>query len=253
MKKIEIIDSQNENTNEIIQMTEHNILSLIEKEGLIFVLQNYEVPESFILKWSKPNNDFEGLPKSIIISMLNLSEKFIKEAIETDYFEVEDIYELNMVTYSNLSEKFIKIYEKYINWERMILYLCSSEKIENIEKLEWIIEKFNLWKLISANNLPVSFIRKNKDKLDWNIVSIINDFSEEEKEEFDKHIPNYKEEWNDLNSSVDLSVKDIRRLVSNIKEQDSSRFEVKHTLDELSSEDIKKIKEMIQSGQINNF
>ena len=172
MKKIEIIVTIS--TEESVKMTESEILKLIDKEGLIFVLQNYEIPESFILKWGKPNFErMEGLPKSIVISMLNLSEEFIEKAIEIDYFEVGDIFELNMITYSNLKEDFINKYDQYINWERMILYLCSSEKIENVEKFEWIIEKLNLWKLISANNLPIDFIRRNKNKLDWNIVSII--------------------------------------------------------------------------------
>lgn len=269
MKKIEIIETISK--EESVKMTESEILKLIDKEGLIFVLQNYEIPESFILKWGKPNFESEGLPKSIVISMLNLSEEFIEKAIEIDYFEVGDIFELNMITYSNLKEDFINKYDEYINWERMMLYLCSSEKIENIEKFEWIIEKLNLWKLISANNLPIDFIRRNKNKLDWNIVSIINEFSDDEKVEFEEKIPNFKEEWDKffienppssgfsmeriVNDS--LSVKDIRKLInSNIESQEkeeNQRFEVKHTIDKLTSEDIQKIKSMIQSGQINNF
>ena len=269
MKKIEIIETIS--TEESVKMTESEILKLIDKEGLIFVLQNYEIPESFILKWGKPNFErMEGLPKSIVISMLNLSEEFIEKAIEIDYFEVGDIFELNMITYSNLKEDFINKYDQYINWERMILYLCSSEKIENVEKFEWIIEKLNLWKLISANNLPIDFIRRNKNKLDWNIVSIINEFSDDEKVEFEEKIPNFKEEWDkfldenkpsysteSLLVSDTLSVRDIRKMInSNIKNhegEEDKRFEVKHTIDELTSDDLQKIKSMIQSGQVNNF
>ena len=269
MKKIEIIETIS--TEESVKMTESEILKLIDKEGLIFVLQNYEIPESFILKWGKPNFErMEGLPKSIVISMLNLSEEFIEKAIEIDYFEVGDIIELNMITYSNLKEDFINKYDQYINWERMILYLCSSEKIENVEKFEWIIEKLNLWKLISANNLPIDFIRRNKNKLDWNIVSIINEFSDDEKVEFEEKIPNFKEEWDkfldenkpsysteSLLVSDTLSVRDIRKMInSNIKNhegEEDKRFEVKHTIDELTSDDLQKIKSMIQSGQVNNF
>lgn len=268
MKKIEIIETIS--TEESVKMTESEILKLIDKEGLIFVLQNYEIPESFILKWGKPNFESEGLPKSIVISMLNLSEEFIEKAIEIDYFEVGDIFELNMITYSNLKEDFINKYDQYINWERMILYLCSSEKIENVEKFEWIIEKLNLWKLISANNLPIDFIRRNKNKLDWNIVSIINEFSDDEKVEFEEKIPNFKEEWDkfldenkpsysteSLLVNDTISVRDIRKMInSNIKNhegEEDKRFEVKHTIDELTSDDLQKIKSMIQSGQINNF
>ena len=266
MKKIELVEEKP--IEESIKVTEKELLEMIIEDGLIFVLQNYDVPESFLLKWGPKNDEFDGLDKNIIIQIMPLSEKFIKDAIDIDYFELDDIYGLNMKTYSSLSEKFIKLYENYINWERMILYLCSSEKIDDISKFEWIIEKFNLWKLISANELPIDFVRKNKNKLDWRIVSIINDFSDEEKNEFVDEIPNYKEEWDKLAKESDnftimpgsiksdsLSIKDIRKMInSNVtKEDESNRFEVKHTMDKLTNDDLLQIKEMIQSGKINKF
>ena len=258
MKKIELVEEKPiEET--IIKVTEQELLEMIIKDGLIFVLQNYDVPESFLLKWGPKTDEFDGLDKNIIIQIMGLSEKFIKDAIDIDYFELDDIYGLNMGTYSGLSEKFIKLYENYINWERMILYLCSSEKIDDISKFEWIIEKFNLWKLISANELPIDFVRRNRNKLDWRIVSIINDFSDEEKDEFVEEIPNYKEEWDkyqkDDPTSSTLSIKDIRKMInSNVtKEDEGNRFEVKHTMDKLTNDDLLQIKEMIQSGKINKF
>lgn len=266
MKKIEIVEQIEEEKS--VKITESGLIDLINRDGLISVLQNYEVPESFILKWGPKSSEFDGLDKNVVINILSLSEKFIKDAIEIDYFDLEDIYELNMKTYSDLSDKFIKIYEKYINWERMILYLCSSEKIDDISKFEWVIDKFNLWKLISASELPIDFVRKNKDKLDWRIVSIINDFSDEEKEEFVDEIPNYKEEWDKLTKesdnfttipesikSTNLSIKDIRKIINNIDDESKKekRFEVKHTMDELSNDDLLQIKEMIQSGRVNKF
>lgn len=267
MRKIEIVEEVK--TEEVLKITEESLLDLIGKEGLIHVLQSYDVPESFILKWGPPSKESDGLSKSIVIAILNLSEKFVKEALEIDWFTLEDINELNMNTYSNLSEKFIRIYEKWINWERMILYLCSSDQIKDISKYEWIIDKYNLWKLISANNLPTDFIRKNREKLDWRIVSIINNFTDEEKEEFVEEIPNYKEEWDKFAKdsenftivpesikSNNLSVKDIRKIISDIKDEESEhekRFEVKHTMDELTNDDLLQIKNMIQSGNVNKF
>lgn len=262
MKKIEIIENNVQDV-EVVRMTELEILYKIEKDGLINFLQNYSLSEEFILKWCNPGPEFTGMPKNIIITMMGLSEEFIMKAIEIDYFELDDIYELNMMTYSNLSDKFTQKYEKYINWERMILYLCSSEKVENIEKFEWVIEKFNLWGLISANELPIDFIRKNKDKLDWRIVSIINEFSEENKNEFEENIPDFREEWDKhfneepTSSGFITEIKDIRKIIkSSILEDNNNqekRFEVKHSIDDLTPEDMKKIKEMIQSGKINNF
>ena len=71
-------------------------------------------------------------------------------------------------------------YKNNINWERMIIYLSACDK--DVSIYADIIEKNNLWKVISANDLPIDFIRKHKSKLDWSILSIIKDFSEEEYE-----------------------------------------------------------------------
>jgi hypothetical protein len=255
MKQVQIVEEPiSENK---IQLTEMEILESISKDGLISVLQNYDLPESFILKWALPGPEFDGLNKVVIISMLGLSESFVKEALNMKYFDVEDIFDLNMKTYSNLSQEFIDLYDEFINWERMILYLCSSDKIDNIEKYEWIIEKFNLWKLISATNLPIDFIRKNKNKLDWSIVSIINEFSENEREEFVEEIPNFENEWNEWaesqsKSTEELTTKDIRKMISKLNSQDRD-IEVKHKIEEVTQDDIDLIKKAIQNGNVGKF
>jgi hypothetical protein len=253
MKKIQLVEEKVV-VEDILKITENDLLNMISEYGLLKVLQGYEVPESFLLKWGPKTEEFDGLNKNIIIQSMTLSEEFIKEAILIEYFLLEDVYNLNMNTYAGLSDKFTKLYENYINWERMILYLCSSEKINDISKYEWVIEKFNLWKLISANQLPIDFIRKNKSKLDWRLVSIINDFNNEEKEEFIEEIPNYEEEWikfkeDSSNFEIiptiineDLSVKHIREIINDLNDK---RFEVKHSIDNLSIEDLLQIKEII--------
>jgi hypothetical protein len=255
------------------------LLSQADSDALIVDRQSFDL-SGFIDALADDAVVFE---KNIIITALTLSEDFIKKAIDIDYFELEDVRELNMNTYAGLSSKFTKLYENYINWERMILYLCSSDKIDDISKYEWVIEKFNLWKLISGNQLPIDFIRKNRSKLDWRIVSIINDFSDEEKDEFVENIPNYKEEWdkfkeesNDFKvifshqgskftpsrfsmpsmlQKEDISIKDIRKMIenTNVEETENKRFEVKHSMDKLSDEDLLQIKKMIRSGNANKF
>jgi hypothetical protein len=54
-----------------------------------------------------------------------------------------------------------------------------------------------------------------------------------------------------------LSTKDIRKMINSVKEEEESehekRFEVKHTIDEITSDDLLQIKNMIQSGNINKF
>ena len=269
MKKIEIIQNVEEtNDIELVKLTEYQLLDLINKDGLIEVLTNYEVPEDFILKWGPGDSEFNGIDKSLVISIMNLSEDFIKAALISEYFNLDDITELNMITYSGLSEEFINEYENYINWSRMILYLSSSDKIENIEKFESIIEKHNLWNLISANALPIDFIRKNKEKIDWKIASIVNKFTEDERIEFNDLIIIYTDvvPLNDVIEEV-YTVSDIRKLIKlsnanqdteelkskldrvNKVEEENLRFEVKHKIERLTREDLLKIKETIRQSE----
>jgi hypothetical protein len=269
MKKIEIIQNVEEIKDiELVKLTEYQLLDLINKDGLIEVLTNYEVPEDFILKWGPGDSEFNGIDKSLVISIMNLSEDFIKAALISEYFNLDDITELNMITYSGLSEEFINEYENYINWSRMILYLSSSDKIENIEKFESIIEKHNLWNIISANPLPIDFIRKNKEKIDWKIASIVNKFTENERLEFNDLIVIYTDivPLNDLTEEV-YTVSDIRKLIKlsnanqdteelkskldrvNKVEEENLRFEVKHKIERLTREDLLKIKETIRLSE----
>jgi len=276
MKKIEIIQNVEESKDiELVKLTEYQLLDLINKDGLMEVLTNYEVPEDFILKWGTGDSEFNGIDKSLVISIMNLSEDFIKAALISEYFNLDDISELNMITYSGLTEEFINEYESYINWSRMILYLSSSDKIENIEKFESIIEKNNLWNLISANPLPIDFIRKNKGKIDWKIASIVNKFTEDERTEFNDLIIKYTDvvPLNDLTEEV-YTVSDIRKLIklSNLNqdrditvsstedlkskldrvnkvEEENLRFEVKHKIERLTREDLLKIKETIRQSE----
>ena len=269
MKKIEIIQNVEESKDiELVKLTEYQLLDLINRDGLMEVLTNYEVPEDFILKWGPGDSEFNGIDKSLVISIMNLSEDFIKAALISEYFNLDDISELNMITYSGLSEEFINEYESYINWSRMILYLSSSDKIENIEKFESIIEKYNLWNLISANSLPIDFIRKNKEKIDWKIASIVNKFTEDERVEFNDLIIIYTDvvPLNDLTEEV-YTVSDIRKLIklSNVNqdteelkskldrvnkvEEENLRFEVKHKIERLTREDLLKIKETIRQSE----
>ena len=61
---------------------------------------NYELSEDTILECT------DLLDKEVLIQGLNFSEDFITKAIEIEYLDINDIYELGMTTYSNLSDDF---------------------------------------------------------------------------------------------------------------------------------------------------
>jgi len=251
MKKIQFVEEIESQEDGLVKMTEEKLLKII-RDGLIDAIGSYEIPESFILKYH------ELIDKSIILNNLSLSEWFIKEAIDIEYLTIEDIYNLNMKTYSNLSDRFILKYKNNINWERMIIYLSACDK--DISIYADIIEKNNLWKIISANDLPIDFIRKNKSKLDWSILSIIKDFSEEEISEFSDLFPDKKEfDYNFPTITVDEIRNTLpKNLFTNPKVSISSptsgkdeiKFEVKHKMDNLSPEELSILKQMIKNQEI---
>ena len=163
---------------------------------------NYELTEDVILECS------DLLDKEVLIQGLDFSEDFLKKAIELEYFDIDDIKELTMTTYSNLSDEFITKYKESINWDRMILYISTqSDTFDNHTK---VIEDRNLWSFISANDLSIDFIRQWKDKLDWSYLSIVKLFTDDEKEEFSDYIitPVKQEISGDLINSDDFKVTD---------------------------------------------
>jgi hypothetical protein len=177
MKELEIVEKHADK----IQLTLEEIFSILnEVDGTYKLLSNYKVSEDFIFE------NKERFNKEVVVISTNLSENFIKKSLESKWFEDSDIKELNMQTYSNLSEKFIFKYKDFINWNRMILYISTqSDTFDDYIK---IIEDNDLWGLISANDLPIDFIRDYKEKLDWNFISIVKNFSDDEKLEFADYI-----------------------------------------------------------------
>jgi len=166
------------------------------------IVRNYELSEDTILECT------DLLDKEVLIQGLNFSEEFVTKAIEKEYLDVEDITELSMTTYSNLSDEFITKYKENINWDRMILYISTqSDTFDNHTK---VIEDKNLWSVISANDLSIDFIRQWKDKLDWSYLSMVKCFTDEEKEEFSDYIitPVQQEMPGDLVNADDLKVTD---------------------------------------------
>lgn len=190
---------------------------LSEGHDTYYIISNYVLDEDTIL------DCYEDLDKNLIIQDLDLSESFINKSIEIKYLNEHDIKNLNMKTYSNLSEDFIKKYKHYINWSRMILYhiLYKECDINIFTKYINIIVKENLWDIVSScDGLPIEFIRIWKHKLNWKILSFIINFTEEERIEFDDFLINkqnfteeekieFNEEYKD-----DISIDVIANLIN---------------------------------------
>lgn len=166
------------------------------------IVTNYELSEETILDCT------DLLDKEVIKQGFTFSEEFINKAIQVEYFKLEDITDLNMNTYSKLSSNFISKYKDYINWNRMILYISTQS--DSFDEYVDIIGDFDLWKVISANDLPTDFIREYRDKLDWSYLSMVKRFTDEEKIEFADYIlePVQREIPEDLISTDSLKFSD---------------------------------------------
>ena len=166
------------------------------------IVINYELTENVILEC------VDILDKEVLLQGFDFSEEFITKAIEIEYLNIEDIYELGMTTYSNLSDEFITKYKENINWDRMILYISTQS--DSFDSHTKVIEDKDLWSVISANDLSIEFIRQWKDKLDWSYLSMVKCFTDEEKLEFSDYImtPVQQELPEDLINTDDLKFTD---------------------------------------------
>ena len=162
-------------------LTKHWIVSLVaEGYNTYDIVSNYPLSEEVILE------SYEYLDKNVLIEGMNFSETFVKEALVLEFFTIEDLKNLSMTTYSNLSDEFIIENRDHLNWERMLILFSANS--DNFDKWIEIIDEHNYWYLISANDLDIDFIRTWKDKLNWTFLSMVKSFTDEEKEEFSDYI-----------------------------------------------------------------
>jgi hypothetical protein len=181
MKKIEIVE--NTITDNSVKLTKNEILDILSKEGTYRFICSYEISEDFII------DNYTYFDKEILLlSSINFSEDFIEKGLEIGFLLENDITNLSINIYQNLSNDFLSKYKKYINWSKVILYI--STQCDDFEKYTDIISDNNLWSLISSNDLPISFITKWKDKLDWKQLSMVKNFTDDEKELFKDFIWN---------------------------------------------------------------
>ena len=188
------------------------------------ILKNYQITEELI------SDCTDLFDKEVLMQGFTFSEYFIRRALDSGYFSDMDLKNLNMNTYSFLTSNFIEDFSHLLNWNRFIVYLTT--KTNNFTNYISIIEEKQLWGLISANDLPIDFIRQYKEKLDWNLLSMIKCFTDEEKQEFSDYIVENKKdmineefiisEIQDL--EIDYSVDEIADLIEKYMSDNNKSF-----------------------------
>ena len=166
----------------MIQLNPDQIASLIQYKGQNYVLTHYIIPESYVLE-NPSQIDCEHYIRSH-----HVSEDFIRKALEIEYLSVDNLKTLSMTTLSHLSKEFIQEYSEFIDWNKMMLYLSCSDDMINFEDYILIIDSCNLWSIISANSLPIEFVREYKHKLDWRVLTITQPFTPEQCMEFEDYL-----------------------------------------------------------------
>ena len=200
------------------KVTKEWITSLMA-EGLntYDIITNYQLEEDVILE------SLDLLDKEVIIEGLNLSENFLIKAIDEEIFSKEDVRNLTMSTYSKLSNEFIAKYSDYLNWSKMMLYISTQS--DDFNNYTEIIETYNLWDSISANDLPIEFIRQWKEKLNWTYLSMVKEFTDDEILEFADYIitpVSTVPEGDLVNTSQfvpQMTQEEIEELIENIRKQ----------------------------------
>ena len=151
MKKIEIIQNVEEiNDIELVKLTEYQLLDLINKDGIMEVLTNYEVPEDFILKWGPGDSEFNGIDKSLVISIMNLSEDFIRKNKE------------------KIDWKIASIVNKFTEDERVEfndLIIIYTDVVPNLDEIDEVYTVSDIRKLIKLSNATQD-TEELKSKLD---------------------------------------------------------------------------------------
>lgn len=204
MRKIEIV-KEKQVQEEVLKLTKDEVLRILVENGTYHLITRYEISEEFILE------NIEYFEKEILLlSPISFSEAFVNKALSIEFFTTDDISNLNVQTYKNLSGDFLKKYKSNINWSKVILYI--STQCDDFEKYIDIISENNLWSLISSNDLPIDFINRWKDKLDWKQLSMVKSFTDEEINLFKDYI------W----TSSKYSEKSI--VIDQIDEFDTDRF-----------------------------
>jgi len=229
-------------TDEELAITEEQAVDLLKSHGLYDFLRYFVTEDEFIMRCQDVLTEtqvFTAISSGIKISQ-NLIEWFIKE----EFMSLEDISNLSMTIYSSLDKSFVNSYNDYINWEKMIVYLTSTDQLD-LSKYIDIIESKDLWNVISTTPLPIEFIRKNKDKLKWNVVSILNDFTEEEVEEFEEYLLKANS-IEIVDNTVNLNTQEIYETFNK-----NGLYNSKETIDEiddpvnLSPEEMHKLKALL--------
>jgi hypothetical protein len=127
-----------------------------------------------------------------ISPVYTFTQDSVRTLIGKGHLELEELQYLTLNTYFNFDKDFINEFQDHLNWNKVILRKANVTGLVSFNVLEKKkINELNLWDLASSFQLEKKFIKKNRQKLNWEIISITNDFTYDELSDYPELI-NYK-------------------------------------------------------------
>jgi hypothetical protein len=210
MKKITLNNDkyQFENNSQIEEeLTLKELIKKINSSPKFF--EEYEISEEIIISLVE-DPSFVG--KDYLIPVFNCSQNLVKILLEKEFLKISDLQYLTLNTYFNFDKDFITEYQDHLNWNKIILRKANVTGLVSFNVLEKKkINELNLWDLASSFQLEKKFIKRNRQLLNWGIISITNDFKEEELSDYPELI-NYKVD-------IDLGMKKyFKKVIKEVEE-----------------------------------
>ena len=171
--------------------------------------------------------------KGYLVPVFTFSQEIVQKLLDKEYLKVSDLQYLNLNTYINFNKDFINEFQEHLNWNKVILRKANVTGLVSFNVLEKNkINELNLWDLASSFQLEKKFIKKNREKLNWDIISITNDFTYDELSDYPELV-NYKAD------GIEEKIKPIEETTlnedgflafDNIKPMDNNSTEELHKL-----------------------
>jgi len=200
MKKITLNNEKyylEDNTKSQEELTLKELIKKINSSPKFF--EEYEISEEIIISLVE-DPSFVG--KEYLIPVFTCSQNLVKILLEKEFLKTHDLQYLTLNTYFNFDKDFITEYQDHLNWNKIILRKANVTGLVSFNVLEKKkINELNLWDLASSFQLEKKFIKRNRQLLNWEIISITNDFKEEELSDYPELI-NYKVAYKSMEKNI---------------------------------------------------
>ena len=174
--------------------------------------------------------------KGYLVPIFTFSQEMVQKLLDKEYLKVSDLQYLTLNTYINFNKDFINEFQDHLNWNKIISRKANVTGLVSFNVLEKNkINELELWDLASSFQLEKKFIKKNREKLNWDIISITNDFTYDELSDYPELV-NYKP---DIDLGMKKHIKEVEETTlnedgflafDNVKPMDNNATEELHKL-----------------------